>query len=220
MPRLWQAFPCTLWYEAPPADTHARASQCQQHSGNTCLYCCYTSGHPVTFSSTPCSGWLFSLCYCSYYWSTCFFTEKYLDVLRRLVFTFWYCIVINHLFPIYLFSPFLLSHYCLQIVSGAVSQGSSTPQLIVADQVTGPDQPIRIMVSGLNAQHVATAVHPPPAHRQPQVCACSAVICFQKWFFRLICMAIDSVKELWNSSWYIFFSNNAWAFLSLQTFIE
>lgn len=55
-----------------------------------------------------------------------------------------------------------------QIVSGAVSQGSSTPQLIVADQVTGPDQPIRIMVSGLNAQHVATAVHPPPAHRQPQ----------------------------------------------------
>ncbi|KAK3858911.1 hypothetical protein Pcinc_003627 [Petrolisthes cinctipes] len=41
------------------------------------------------------------------------------------------------------------------------------PQLILSDQVpvTGSDQPIRIMVSGLNAGHV---VHPPPAHRQSQ----------------------------------------------------
>lgn len=46
------------------------------------------------------------------------------------------------------------------------------PQLIIADQVPVPgsnDQPIRIMVSGINAQQVAAAVHPPPAHRQSQV---------------------------------------------------
>ncbi|KAG7158579.1 Zinc finger and SCAN domain-containing protein 12-like, partial [Homarus americanus] len=58
-----------------------------------------------------------------------------------------------------------------QVVPGTISQANSQPQLILSDQVSVPgnvDQPIRIMVSSLNAQQVTTAVHPPPAHRQSQ----------------------------------------------------
>lgn len=58
-----------------------------------------------------------------------------------------------------------------QLVPGTIAQAAQQQQLILSDEVSVPgsgEQPIRIMVSGLNAQHVAATVHPPPAHRQSQ----------------------------------------------------
>ncbi|XP_076035538.1 uncharacterized protein LOC143021736 [Oratosquilla oratoria] len=62
-----------------------------------------------------------------------------------------------------------VSHTQQVIVSnnGQVTSGGQHQLLVTDPLATTGDQPIRIMVSGLNTQQVA--VHPPPAHRQSQV---------------------------------------------------